>query len=228
MAKSWNVTVAGRDRRITVEPTETGKDVIRVDGRTASRPLTPEEQERVFDVDGHRFAVHRAPDGFTIDQIPEPAGHSAPVRPHAATPPVALPDFRLAQLTRFWWVGIIAAVALLMYFAFPSYADDASKRVEAILLDLKDGPSAESAVSTGVWARNVRSMDANELSGANNLFTRWRNEKDFNFPKGFSQYRIVDADEVEGEVPTAVVTFEVEGTTYRVLVPERRPISWAD
>ena len=123
---------------------------------------------------------------------------------------------------------MIAAIAVLMYLVVPKYTNDASRRVEAMLMDLKDGPNAESQISTGLWARNVRSMDSNELSAAVDQFTRWRSEKDFHFPNGFKQYRIVDAESVDGDVPTALVAFEVEGTIYRVLVPERRPISWAE
>ena len=69
MAKNWNVTVAGRERYISVEPAESGREVIRVDGRTAARPLAGDDQERVFEIDGERYTIRRAPEGFADDRL---------------------------------------------------------------------------------------------------------------------------------------------------------------
>lgn len=230
MTNQWNVTVRGRERQVSIEHTETGKDVIRVDGRTAARPLSLDEAERAFDIDGFAYTVRRDGENFTLDQVVDPL---AP-RPEAfgyADPrmqPAPLPDVKLAKLTQYWWVGVVAAVAVLMYFALPSYTKDASKRVETMLLDLKEGPNAESSIATTIWARNVRSMDSGELSAANDQFMKWRSEKNFDLPRGFASHRMVKSEKTDGEVPTAIVTFELDGKTYRVRVPERRPISWAD
>lgn len=230
MANEWNVTINGRERQISVVHAESGRDVVRVDGRTVARPLTAEEQERVFAIDGFRYAVRRERDGFTVDAIVEPDPLAPPPEAWASVGAHALgaPDRRLGKLTQYWWIGIVAAVALLMYFALPSYAKEASKRVETMLLDLKDGAGAESSIATTIWARNVRSMDANELSSANERFNGWRRAKNFQYAGGFSKYRIIDAKKVDGAIPTALVTFEVDGAEYRILVPERQPISWAD
>jgi hypothetical protein len=240
MTHRWNVTVGGRERQVSVDHGESGKDVIKVDGRTVARPLTPQEQERIFAIEGVQYAVRRAEGGFTIDLLSEPAPEAAPppqggrvpspgelpADAHAAA--LGVPSFNFSNLYRFWWVGVVIAVALLMYMLVPSYPDDAAKRVMDILQDLKAGVDAESHLSTTLWARNVRNMDQMELNAAVNQFTAWRREKDFFYEKGFTNYKIIESEEIEGEVPTARVTFEIEGDRYTVIVPERRPIRWAD
>lgn len=236
MTNQWSVTVNGRERQITIDHAESGKDVIRVDGRTVARPLNAEEQERVFAIDGFRYTLRREAGGFVVDQIAEPQAHAA--ADAYANPAVLtgnpdafglVPDRKFAALHRYWWVAVVIGIGVMVYFMVPRYEKDAAFRVETMLADLKDGIDAESSLATSIWARNVRGMDSGELSSANNQFTRWRNERDFWYEKGFATYKVIASQVVEGaEVPTAIVTFEIDGDQYKVLVPERRPIAWAE
>ncbi|HEX6178838.1 MAG TPA: hypothetical protein VF057_10805 [Thermoanaerobaculia bacterium] len=233
MTNQWSVTVNGRERQITIDQAETGKDVIRVDGRTVARPLTAAEQERVFAIDGYRYSLRREAGGFAVEQVPEPHSDLPHANPAVLTGnPDAfgiVPDRKFAALLRYWWVAVVIGVGVMIYIMVPRYEKDAAFRVETMLADLKDGADSESSLATTIWARNVRGMDSGELSAANNQFTKWRRERDFFYDKGFTSYKVVESKVVDGaEVPTAIVTFEIDGDQYSVVVPERRPIAWAE
>lgn len=132
---------------------------------------------------------------------------------------------------------VIAILAALVYSGVPgkvmdkvagggSYADDAGRRVNAILKDMSGGHSQETHLGSTLWARNVRAMDQGELDAANRAFMDFRLSRNFDGP--FNSYRIVSSEEVKGEpVKTALVTFEVDGKTHKWLVPEKSQIRWA-
>lgn len=133
-------------------------------------------------------------------------------------------------------VVVIAIVAALVYsgagntivekVAGKSYAESASRRVNAILKDMSGGRKSESHLGSTLWARDVISMDQGELDSANRAFVDFRRSRNLNGP--FTNYRIVSSEEVQGEaVKTALVTFEVDGTTHKWLVPEKSTIRWA-
>jgi hypothetical protein len=50
-----------------------------------------------------------------------------------------------------------------------------------------------------------------------------------NFYRKVGDYKMVSSTEIKGEkVPTAIVTFILEGTQYRVRVPKDLPITWEE
>ena len=234
MSRAWDVTVKGKDHAVTIESSESGKDVIRVDGRTAARPLSPEELERVFAIDGLRWNLRRDRNGgFELDQVdlePSPAtlaGAVTPGRAAAIVPASSGVDLSFLPRVIFWAV-MVAIVGAVVYFATgPGYPKAAGERVLTVLEDMKEGRKMESHLATTIWGRNVRSMDSQELSDTNTAFMEFRREKAFNGP--FTSFKIVSAEEVKGEpIPTALVVFEVDGKTYKWIVPERKAIRWAE
>ena len=60
MGKSWDLSVKGKGYKIIVDGSEPGKDVIRVDGRVAARPLDADETQRAFVVQGSYYSLRRS------------------------------------------------------------------------------------------------------------------------------------------------------------------------
>lgn len=134
------------------------------------------------------------------------------------------------------FIIVIAIVAAIAYSGAPGkivekvagggYAESASRRANAILKDMSGGRDQETHLATTLWARNVSSMEEGELDAANRAFMDFRRSRKLEGP--FRNYRIVSSEVVEGEtVPTALVTFEVDGKTHKWLVPEKAQIRWA-
>jgi translation initiation factor 2B subunit (eIF-2B alpha/beta/delta family) len=69
MANRWDVTVKGRNHEIRLDRAENGKQVIRVDGRVAAKPVGDDEFERRFAVDGFDYVLTRTA-GNTFDVTP--------------------------------------------------------------------------------------------------------------------------------------------------------------
>jgi len=70
-----------------------------------------------------------------------------------------------------------------------------------------------------MWAKGSR-LDSMELNWADTAFMRWRQDK--SFTSAFSSFKVTGSENVKGaEVPTSIVTFKVR-------VPKRRPMSWAE
>ena len=70
--QTWKVDVEGVRHTITAErdPT-TGRSMIRVDGRMATRPMTDAEDEREITIGSARYVVRRVDDSFDLDIPPE-------------------------------------------------------------------------------------------------------------------------------------------------------------
>jgi len=70
--QTWKVDVEGVRHTITAErdPT-TGRSMIRVDGRMATRPMTDAEDEREITIGSARYVVRRVGDSFDLDIPPE-------------------------------------------------------------------------------------------------------------------------------------------------------------
>ncbi len=64
----WNVDVDGRAYVVTVERAENGKDVVRINGRVAAKPISSEEKERTVSIGGAPYAFRRlAVDKYGLD-----------------------------------------------------------------------------------------------------------------------------------------------------------------
>ncbi|HYM59489.1 MAG TPA: hypothetical protein VEZ11_01210 [Thermoanaerobaculia bacterium] len=69
--QAWSVDVDGAERSVTADSDpETGKTVVRVDGRLVAKPLSPADREREFAVGSSRYSVRRSADGgFDLDFV---------------------------------------------------------------------------------------------------------------------------------------------------------------
>lgn len=233
MSRSWEVTVNGAVHIVNIEPTETGKDVIRVDGRTAARPLGANEAEREFAIAGQPYLLLRDGKNFSLverDVAPAmPAAAYVPGRTADMPLPAAATDSKLGELRKLVWVVIVGIIGGMLYMATgPSYPKQAGKRVDQLLTEMKGGPGPQAQYAVGLWMKNVPKMtDQNELAWASDHFDAWCKEKDMY--REIGDHKIISSEEVKGaEVPTAIVTAEIEGKTYKMRVPERKPISWEE
>ena len=84
--QSWTVDVDGAERVVALElDPQTGKTLIRVDGRMAARPLGAEEDERDVKIGNATYVVRRLADGsFDLDFAPP--NFSQPVSPKWTAP----------------------------------------------------------------------------------------------------------------------------------------------
>ena len=225
MATRWTI---GK-HEVQVDRAENGKYVVRIDGKVAAKPLGDDDFERRFPIDGNEYVLTRTERGsFDLIASRVMAGQAAPPMPELALSSMQRTGNPLMAYAKYAWVVVIAVVAVMMYVALgPSYPKQAARRVSTMLDDIKDGPGRESQISRGMWQRNVRVMDSTELQAVDRDFTIWRSQKDFT--NGFPSYRIVSTENVKGAaVPTAIVTFEAGGKQYKVVVPEKQRMQWAE
>lgn len=84
--QSWTVDVDGAQRVVTMdEDAQTGKMLIRVDGRMAARPLGPDDEEREVRVGSTTYVIRRlATGGFDLDVAPP--DFTQPVSPKWTAP----------------------------------------------------------------------------------------------------------------------------------------------
>ena len=69
---TWTVDVEGVRHTISVErDTNTGRSMIRVDGRMAAKPMSDAETEREISIGSARYVVRRLDDSFDLDIPPE-------------------------------------------------------------------------------------------------------------------------------------------------------------
>jgi len=114
MAKSWDLSVKGKGHKIVVDGSEPGKDVIRVDGRVAARPLDADETQRAFVVHGSYYSLRRSgSNNFELT----PIGTARDATPAAAvTANGAGENHRWRSIIT--WAVIAVAVATLLIWAF--------------------------------------------------------------------------------------------------------------
>lgn len=231
--REWDIPHGAVRRHVTVERAENGKDVIRVDGRVASRPLGAEEQEREFLIRGATYLLRRvSADGFDIELIAPATEKSPYVVTKAAES--QLGDGRLRgmlesiRLGRLVWLAVAVVLGVMLFWAVgPNYEKQAVARVELLLSEMAKGTGSEEALAVGIWARNARTLDTMELSWAAGAFPRFRKAK--HLDRKFSEWKVLDSELVENaSVPTAIVSVEVEGRSLKMLVPERRTIEWTE
>lgn len=68
LLQSWDVVVQGRPHRVELERNDdTGKTVVRIDGRAALRPFADERGEFRLEVDGRPFLLRVAPGASTLE-----------------------------------------------------------------------------------------------------------------------------------------------------------------
>jgi hypothetical protein len=219
-ANRFDVMVGGRNHTVTIDRGENGKDIVRVDGRAAGRPFGTDEAVRIVSVAGFQYSVERT------------GANEFSVEPATIMPEVAAAGLVHDDPTRKVWLvwsllaaGILAFL-VIMVVTHGLFRDPASKRVELLLTDMKGGQDKETERSRYMWARGSR-LDSIELSWADTGFMRWRQEK--GFLNGFSSFKVTGSENVKGaEVPTSIVTFVADGREFKVRVPERRPMSWAE
>jgi hypothetical protein len=242
---AWSVDSEGQLYEISVTRAENGKDVLRVNGRVAAKPISPEEPDLEIVVGGRTFILYRqGPDKFDLEEGVAP---TVPKSPAALAREIAKRDDTLNAMTVlgesnaplamsadpffkrlpiFGWVAIAAVIAGMMYYAVgPSYQKVATQRVSHLLTEMHESKGSSLAVK--LWYNNKRNVEMSELMRASDNFDRWRQEKDLY--RAIGEFTIVGAKDVDGTaVPTAIVHVVIEGNEYRVKVPKDLPITWAE
>lgn len=232
---AWDVEVNGQDYAVSIERAENGKDVVRINGRTAAKPIGPEEDERSINVGGWPYILRRqGADKFDLEAGEAPvrstrerdeaalgiiAGSNAPVSISHSSSSKGFPIFG--------WVVIVAVIAGGLYYATgPNYQKIALNRVKLILTEMHE--TKESPVAVSLWFKNKKNItDQLELSTAAAGFDNWCKAKDLLRQVG--DFEMLESEVVQGvEPPTAIVHFKLEGKDYRVKVPKDKPISWVD
>jgi hypothetical protein len=235
MLGSWTLSIDGREHVVTIERSQNGKDVARVNGRVIAKPIGADENERGIIVGGVPYSIQRTgPDSFDLvqDDVMLAGDRSrdaaAAVLAHEGDIPLAARKSEAAiKFPLLGWAAIVAIIAVMMVYATgDSYADQAGKRVDQILDQMKSGESVQMQFAVTLWAKNKRVLDYQEMSWASDNFDRWLREKNL-YNKAFTTWEILDSQDVEGAAnPTAIVTFKIEDREYEVRVPKDAPISW--
>jgi hypothetical protein len=233
MSASWEIDLDGATHTVTVERSEAGKDVIRVDGRVAAKPLGSDEDERFISVAGYSYLVRRVDDSFELDVADAQVATEANVRLGQAvlasskTAPIQARKSSGIIGKIIVWGGIVGAVAMLMLMLQPpSYEKIARARVHHMLDEMKSGRGVEMQFAICLWQRNVKVLDNNEMGYASDNFDKWRREKEL-YNKGFTKFGIISSKVLKEEsVPTAIIGFSLDGVEYLVRVPDKKPISW--
>ncbi|MFA6954805.1 MAG: hypothetical protein WC538_02910 [Thermoanaerobaculia bacterium] len=108
---SWDVTVAGVDHvvELVLDP-NIGKTVVRVDGRTAARPISNEETAREFTIAGERWTAVRRGDKFEIELV-EPLAVTPAKSSKASTDSVAKSSAVSGVVVKV--IGVIVVLGLI-------------------------------------------------------------------------------------------------------------------
>lgn len=237
MLGSWDLELDGRVYRVTVERSETGKDVVRVDGRVATKPIAPEEDERGVTIGNRAYIVRRTGrDAYELveDEFALPPQSFTPAQRGPATHEVR----KAAGLSGPNYFGLflkiaVAAVVIgllggIYTLINPGYKKQARQRVSLMLSDMKSGANVDMQFSIGYFYLNKRVLDRDEMNIGSDKFDKWRNEKDI-YNKPFKEFKILDATlEKDAAVETAIVTFTLDGKEYKVRVPKNQTMSWAE
>ena len=235
MLGSWNISVDGREHFVFVERGENAKDIVRINGRVAAKPLGPDESERGISVGGVPYILRRT--GASSYDLIQDEWASATERSrdtayaamaHADETPLPMARSAAARLIPLLgWGAIVAVVAIMMVYATgDDYAGLAGTRVKQILGEMQSGEHMKMQFAVTLWAKNRRTLDSQEMSWASDHFDQWRMEKGL-YNKAFAKWEVLDSEEVEGaDKPTAIVTFKIDDQQYKVRVPKDLPISW--
>lgn len=107
-----------------------------------------------------------------------------------------------------------------------SSVDLAKKRVTKILDGSVGGKEDQRAISQ--YYKGVDLITGPLLETAYDDFNRWMAQKDLT--RKIRTWEILDAEQLpkEGAQPdTVLVTVKINGSTYKMKVPDRQPITWA-
>jgi hypothetical protein len=234
MLGTWDIELGGATHTVTVERTESGKDMVRVDGRVAAKPMAADEPERNLSVAGYPYVLRRtSASTFALDaddqaeamarnfeqaQIALAQSKNAPI---GLKPPTAMNPMIIV-----WGALVVGVIVLMVMLQPPSYEKVARARVHQMLFEMQSGNGAMMQLAVTLWAKNARTLDNSALSAASDGFDKWRQQKEL-YNKGFAKFDIVKSELVKSEaVPTALVTFTLDGKQYTVRVPDKAPISW--
>jgi hypothetical protein len=235
MANSWDLSIDGTLYVVTIERTPNGKDSVRVNGRIAAKPIDQAEEEQTFSVGGQPYIVRRI--GKESFEILEDDWATAPQRAkstadaaltHASDSPLPMAKQAATTLPLIGWGAVVAMLGLVLLYAArgKSYERVASDRVLEVLENMKSGRNVEMQFAVTIWTKNKRRLDLQEMSWGSDHFDRWRQEKGL-YQKAFTKFEIISSEMVKGQsIPTAIVTFKIEGDLYKVRVPKDLPISW--
>ncbi|HXH38917.1 MAG TPA: hypothetical protein VNN08_09840 [Thermoanaerobaculia bacterium] len=238
MLADWKISseVDGKTFVVTVERAPNGKDTIRVNGHVAAKPISPDEAGRAISVAGQSYLVNRTgPDTFTLDRDEladaQDRSHETArvILANAPAPlmPTGIPLSRMMPMIG--WAVVFVAVAGLLFWMLPkSYDKLAADRVGLILIEMKEGKNPDLSRAIRLWGKAPYSMDSQELSSASDGFDKWRQKKGL-YNEPFTNFAVTSSKVVEGtKVPTAIVTFTIEKTEYKVRVTRGIPIAWED
>ena len=237
MLGSWKIDVNGQEHVVTIERGQNQKDVVRVNGRVAAKPIGADEGERGISVGGAPYMITRTgPDSYDLTEDEWAMAHARNVEAantvvaHSRETPLSTAKSSAARFIPIvGWAVIVGLVAVMMIYATgDSYEELAGKRVKQILSEMQaaGGDDMKLELAITLWAKNRRRLDRDELAWAADAFDKWTKEKNL-YNKAFSSYELVGSEEVEGvNPPTALVTFKIEGREYRVRVPKDLPITW--
>jgi hypothetical protein len=238
MLATWKIPSGtnGKTLDITVERMPNGKDVIRINGHVAAKPISPGEAGMVISAGGQAYMVNRSgPDTYTLHRDESADAHArtretaqailahAPTRIASTGPQLS----RLLPLVG--WAAVVVSLAVVLLWAVPkSYDKLAAQRVRLMLIEMKVGKNADYRRGILLWGKAPYSMDSQELNWASNGFDKWRREKGL-YDKPFTNFEVTSSTIVEGtKVPTAIVTFLIEGTEYKVRVVRGAPMTWEE
>jgi len=236
MAAHWDVEVEGKEYVVTIERGESGKDVVRVNGRVAAKPIGADEERREVSIAGMPYVLTRNGDSYdlTLDEEAAALAHARTletanvVLAHGDAPVQMQRDSFFEHLPKLGYIVLIALIGgMVWYMARDRYDSDAKERVRIILREMAPGTGATEQFAITFWAKNRKTLDTQEMSWAVDNFTRWRREKELNHK--FADYAVTDVKVLKEEtVPTAIVSFTVDGKPYKVRVPKDQPIRWEE
>lgn len=214
----WSVLVNGRRHDVTLALGEGERLVVRVNGRAAARPLVDGDNERLLSIDGAPYLLRR--DGGNDFSLIAP-DHGMGVR----NAPNAGQIMRQTRAGLWAFIALLAVAPLLWYVTHTTYKNTAKRRVTELLEHMHDKAADEAAV--GLWLRDTHHLaDARELSAASDLFDKWRMQADLYYD-GVKSFELVEVRTLsDADVPTALITVNIDGHTRTMRVPDRKAVSW--
>lgn len=231
----WDVEVNGQNYAVSVERTENGKDMIRINGRVAAKPMGADEQSRSITVAGWPYALKRVnPNKYELEVEEIPIDTVRARTMETANQVLAHSDAPLPfQKSQLWewlpklaYVGIVLGVVGLLYMAKgPSYDKVALARANRVFSEMHDMKGSPFAVT--FWYKNKKTLDTTEMSMASDGFTKWSMAKDMY--RKIGDFQVIDAQEVkDASDPTAIVHVKVEGNAYTLKVVKDKPMEWME